>query len=93
LSTRRSSEIVSTLLELAGFACWVLAASVWQTYRLECVTGLLALGLALLVVGYSFDDAAATVAVKRVIAPVRARVALVRTARRVSRDSAPGKPA
>lgn len=68
---------MSTLVELAGFAAWVVAAFVWQSVALSTVTGLLTLGAVLLLVGYSLDG----LTLKTVTAPLRVKWA-ARVARR-----------
>lgn len=60
---------MSTLVELAGFTAWVVAAFAWQSVALSTVTGLLALGAVLLLVGYSLDG----LTLKTVTAPIRAK--------------------
>ena len=60
---------VSTLAELAGFACLSAAGFAWRTIPV----GLVVTGLCLLLIGLSTEDTAAAVAIGRVVGPVRAR--------------------
>ena len=55
----------STAVELAGVAALVTAAFLWTT-----IAGCVALGLALLVIGYAIEDDHAAVTVARMIHPV-----------------------
>ena len=57
---------VSTLIEVAGFVCLVIAA-----FLVHVIAGFVTAGLALILVGYCTDDAAAAVAVSRIVDPVR----------------------
>lgn len=59
---------LSTLVELAGFTAITVAA-----WRLNVEAGLFTLGVCLLFVGYATEDAAAAVAMSRVVDPLRAR--------------------
>lgn len=74
---------LSTLVELLGFACLSAASFIWQSVRLEVVSGLVVTGLLLLLVGYATDDDAAVIAVSRMVAPLKAR----RARRRIRRDT------
>lgn len=66
---------MSTLVELAGFTAWVVAAFAWQSVALSTVTGLLALGAVLLLIGVSIDDGNASIAIGRVLNTARAMFA------------------
>ena len=77
---------LSTLLEIAGFACLSIAAFRWST-----VAGLVAVGISLLLIGYATDDErASNVAYKLVHPLVRLRAAgsARRSARREARIGA-----
>ena len=81
---------VSTATELAGFACFSAAGFAWRSIPV----GLVVTGICLLLVGLSVEDAAASVAIGRVIGPVRSRHArrkLIRQARKAEKR-AKGKP-
>lgn len=58
----------STAAELAGFAALVVAA--WLAAP---IAGVVALGLALLFVGYALDDAKAALSVRKGLEPLRIR--------------------
>ena len=75
---------VSTLAELAGFACLSAAGFAWRSIPV----GLVVTGLCLLLIGLSTEDAAAAVAIGRVVGPVRAkrqRVKVQRAERKAQR--------
>lgn len=59
---------LSTLAELAGFACLSLAA-----WRWNATLGVAVAGLCLLLIGYATEDQAAGVAIGRLRAPVGRR--------------------
>jgi hypothetical protein len=63
----------STLVELVGFACFVVGA-----WMLSAVAGVFTLGAALLFIGYALDDDQSLVAVRRAVdsvcRPIMARV-------------------
>ena len=60
---------LSTLVELAGFGCGIAAA-----FMLGTIYGLLALFVALLIIGYAIEDDTAALTVARIIHPVARRV-------------------
>ena len=60
---------ISTTVELCGFVCLSHAGFVWRTIPV----GWVITGLCLLLIGLSTEDAVASVAISRVINPVRAR--------------------
>lgn len=62
--------MISTIVELAGFASLSAAAFYWNT-----IAGLVTLGLCLLVVGRAIEDGQAVVTINRMVQPVTARVA------------------
>ena len=69
----------STLIELAGFGCLTAAGFMWCT-----IAGLVTAALCLLAIGYATEDAAASVAMVRLTAPLAARNAR-RKARRAAK--------
>lgn len=90
---------VSTLAELAGFACISVAAFIgFVAWRLA--PGFAVTGACLLLVGYGTEDAQAALAVARIVDPFRARrqarkmrraakrAANASTARKAARDAA-----
>lgn len=80
----------STATELAGFACFSAAGFAWRSIPV----GLVVTGVCLLLVGLSLEDAAAAVAIGRVVGPVRARHARRKVERqaRKAQKRAKGKP-
>jgi len=72
---------LSTVVELAGFGCGVAAAFTYSTRA-----GLLALFVALLVIGYAIEDDRAALSVARMIHPVTRRHA-ARKARRAAKKA------
>lgn len=69
----------STATELAGFVCLSIAGFLWRSIPV----GFIVTGLSLLLVGLSTEDAAASVAIGRVVGPVRMR----RARRKVERQA------
>lgn len=59
---------MSTAAEIAGFVCLAVAAFILNT-----VAGLITTGLLLVLVGYAIEDAAALLAVRRLVAPIARR--------------------
>jgi hypothetical protein len=77
---------LSTLLEIAGFACLSIAAFQWSR-----IAGLVAVGLSLLLIGYATDDERASSAVYKLVHPLvrlRAGISARRSARREARIGA-----
>ena len=72
---------ISTLVELAGFACLTVAA-----FMVHVIAGFVTAGVCLLFIGYAVEDQAAALAVGRLAAPVRA----ARARRRSRRESRKG---
>ena len=67
----------STAVELAGFACLCVAAFLGA----GLVVGLCVTGFVGLLIGYAVEDAAAALAVSRVLVPIKARIARLRLRR------------
>ena len=79
----------STAVELAGFACLSAAGFWWRSIPV----GLVVTGICLLLVGLATEDAAAALAIARVVGPVRARHARRKAERAVRRaDKRKAKP-
>ena len=72
---------LSTLVELGGFGCGVAAAFTFGT-----TAGLVALAVALLVIGYAIEDDRAALTVGRMLHPITHRWAS-RKARRLARKA------
>ena len=72
---------LSTLVELGGFGCGVAAA-----FMLGTIYGLLALFVALLIIGYAIEDDSAAITVARMIYPIRRHHA-ERRARRAAKKA------
>lgn len=74
--------MISTLVELGGFAALTIAAWRWNP-----TVGLVVLGAVLLLVGYALDDRAATVSLGRLSAPLSRRVAAAKQKRAAKKTS------
>lgn len=81
--------MISTAVEVAGLAALVASAFCWASVPLEVVTGLVSLGVVLLFVGVTLDDAHAAVikVEERVTAPVAAWWVARRARRAALRDA------
>lgn len=79
---------LSTLLEVAGFACLTAAAFEWTL-----IAGLCAAGVSLVLIGYGTDDEAAGAVVGRLIHPLVAWRTASRARRLARREAKVGSKA
>lgn len=84
--------MISTVVELVGFACWIVAAFTWASVPLEVITGLAVTGLVAVFVGYAMDDGAAVLSLVRIRTAIGARRA-ARKAQRAKRLAKKASPA